>query len=170
MWNTTFPSRPDRRAHGFTLIELLVVMVIIGIVASILIGFFVSGFRKTQLRDGAVQLLTDMRQVRSQAQRTSMGGSVALTSTTPSTPLKTYATYLGNGTATPTKTDRTLSDPIRVAPYTSGAAYATLAYSAPYGDVTATGVVWVVSSSVISDKLYVKAVGVTGKVILSATP
>jgi type II secretion system protein H len=73
--------KPVRTLAGFTLIELLIVMAIVGIVASILAGFFIGSLRKTQLRDGAVQLLTDLRQARSQAQRTSQGSKVTLAST-----------------------------------------------------------------------------------------
>jgi prepilin-type N-terminal cleavage/methylation domain-containing protein len=157
------------KIQGFTLIELLIVMVIVGIVATILLGFFVTNLRKTQLRDGAVQLMADMRQARSQAQRTSQGSSVILTSTSVGSPSKTYRTQWG-GAATPTT--KTLSDPIRVAPFTTAPVNSgnSLSYSAPYGEVTGTGVVWEISSTVIPNKYYVKAVGVTGKVILSATP
>jgi type II secretory pathway pseudopilin PulG len=156
-------------------------MVIIGIVASILTGFFISSLRKTQLRDGAVQLLTDMRQARSQSIRTSQASSVILASTAQASPSNTYTTaWRTSGTvSTATSTTRTLTVPIRVAPYSSANA---LYYSGPYGEATnaagssgtaasaIAGVVWEVSSTVIPDKLYVKTIGVTGKVILSASP
>ena len=165
------PSLPNsRRVRGFTLIELLVVMVIIGIVASILIGFFVTSYRKTQLRDGAVQILTDLRQARSQAQRVSQGSSVTLDSAaTMTAPKKNYTTVWGSPQTT---TARTLTDPVRVAPYTGGTINSanSISYSAPYGEVLANGIVWEVSSTVIPDKIYVKAIGVTGKVVLSASP
>ncbi|WP_407539675.1 GspH/FimT family pseudopilin [Deinococcus radiomollis] len=148
-------------------------MAIIGIVASILTGFFVNNLRKAQLRDGAVQLLTELRQARSQAQRTSQNSTVTLTSTAYSSPNKGYSTAWGGSSAQ----SRTLTDPIRVAPYVGGTITTTtnsIIYSTPYGEVTGgaavSGIVWEISSTVISDKLYVKAVGVTGKVILSATP
>jgi len=171
-------SRSSSR-QGFTLIELLIVMVIIGIVASILIGFFVTNLRKAQLRDGAIQLLTDVRQARSQAIRTSQGSFVTLASTSQTSPSKTYTTsWSTSGTVgAPTSATRTLTDPIRVAPVTSVSSN-TVAYSAPYGEATnlsgttasaVNGIVWEVSSTVISDKLYIKTVGVTGKVILSAS-
>ncbi|WP_407571250.1 Tfp pilus assembly protein FimT/FimU [Deinococcus altitudinis] len=162
----------SRAVRGFTLIELLVVMVIIGIVATILIGFFVKSYRKTQLRDGAVQILTDLRQARSQAQRVSQGSTVALDSTaTMASPNKKYTTVWGSGSPQ-TTTNRTLTDPVRVAPYAGGTINSanSISYSAPYGEVLANGIVWEVSSTVISDKLYVKAIGVTGKVVLSASP
>lgn len=167
-----------RSRQGFTLIELLIVMVIIGIVASILLGFFVNSLRKTQLRDGAIQLLTDMRQARSQAIRTSQTSSVVLDSTAQASPSLTYTLSWSNGTSVVT-TPRTLTAPIRVAPYTSTSGANSLYYSGPYGELTnsagaganaVSGVIWEISSSVISNKLYVKTVGVTGKVILSASP
>lgn len=161
----------SRTVRGFTLIELLIVMAIIGIVASILTGFFVNNLRKAQLRDGAVQVLTDLRQARSQAQRTSQSSTVTLTSVAYSSPDKRYTTVWGGGSPQ----SRTLTDPIRVAAYVGGTITASgnsnsISYSAPYSEVTGTGIVWEISSTVIPDKLYVKAVGVTGKVILSASP
>ncbi|MGY2894472.1 pilus assembly FimT family protein [Deinococcus sp. UYEF24] len=162
----------SRRVRGFTLIELLVVMVIIGIVATILIGFFVTSYRKTQLREGAVQILTDLRQARSQAQRVSQGSLVSLDSTaTMTAPKKNYTTVWGSGSPQ-TTTNRTLTDPVRVAPYTGGTINSAnnISYTAPYGEVLANGIVWEVSSTVIPDKLYVKAVGVTGKVVLRPYP
>ena len=163
----------SRAVRGFTLIELLIVMAIIGIVASILTGFFVNNLRKAQLRDGAVQVLTDLRQARSQAQRTSQSSTVTLTSVAYSSPDKRYTTVWAGGSPQ----SRTLTDPIRVAPYVGGTFTApvnSIIYSSPYSEVTGgaavSGIIWEVSSTVIPDKLYVKAVGVTGKVILSASP
>lgn len=160
--------------QGFTLIELLIVIAIVGIVASILTGFFISNLRKVQLRDGAVQLLTDLRQARSQAQRTSQGSSVTLTSTSYSSPKAGYTTVWGSGSPQ-TTTSKSLTAPIQVAAYIGGTITASnnsnsIVYSSPYSEVTGTGIVWEVSSTVIPDKLYVKAVGVSGKVILSASP
>lgn len=163
--------RDPRTVGGFTLVELLIVMVIVGIVATILLGFFTSAYRKTQLRDGAVQLVTDLRQARLQAQRNSADSVVTLQSTATASPKSVYTTQWG--TAAPVS--RTLSTPVQVAPYTSGTvAYNQVTYTAPYselgGSAAAIGVIWEVSSPVTSSKLYVKTVGVTGKVILSDTP
>lgn len=164
MMRQNFPSiqRNSRHARGFTLIELLIVMVIIGIVATILLGFFIGAYRKTQLRDGAVQILTDVRQIRSQAQRTSVNSTATLSGSV-GAPALTYSLTMAGTTTT-----KTLLAPISVAPYTGYGK--TVTYSAPYGELSGSGVIWEVSSSVTSDKLYVKTVGVTGKAVLSATP
>lgn len=161
---------PLRRSlTGFTLIELLVVIAIIGILSAALVAFSANSLRKTQLRDGAVQVLADLRQARSQAQRSSQGSSVTLSSVAVASPSATYTTQWGGAA---TATTRSLSGLIRVAPYTTSPINSarTISYGAPYGEVTGTGIVWEISSTAISNKLYVKAVGVTGKVVLSDTP
>jgi len=156
-----FPTRSGR-TQGFTLIELLIVIAIIGILAAILIGFFIRDYRNTQVRDGAIQILTDLRQLRGQAQRTSANTNATVTGTVGS-PKATYSFTLGG-----TTTSRSLSAPIQVAPYTGYGQ--TVIYSAPYGELSGSGVIWAISSTLTSKVLYVKTVGVTGKVILSATP
>lgn len=162
MKRTLNMQESSRHVRGFTLIELLIVMVIVGIIAAILLGFFIGAYRKTQLRDGAVQVLTDVRQLRSQAQRTSVNSTATLSGSV-GAPALTYSTTMAGTTTT-----KTLSAPVRVAPYTGYDQ--TVTYSAPYGELSGSGVIWEVSSSLISDKLYVKTVGVTGKAVLSATP
>jgi prepilin-type N-terminal cleavage/methylation domain-containing protein len=158
-----------RSVRGFTLIELLIVIAIIGILSVALVAFSANSIRKTQLRDGAVQVLTDLRQARAQAQKTSQGSTITLDSGAVGSPLATYSTQWGGAASS---TPRSLSSPIRIAPYTTSPINSgrSISYSAPYGEVTDTGIVWEISSTLIPDKLYVKAVGVTGKVILSELP
>ncbi|WP_424949746.1 pilus assembly FimT family protein [Deinococcus sp.] len=161
----------SRLLRGFTLIEVLIVLVIVGIVTAVLVAFSADSYRKTQLRDGATQLVADLNRARGQAQRSSTDSVVTIDGAA-GTPFATYKTTWGGNVAgvAPTPVNRSLADPIRVAPY--NASYLpTITYSAPYGEInSAIGIVWEVSSLSTSAKLYIKSVGVTGKVILSATP
>ena len=156
-----------RIALGFTLVELLAVLAIIGIVTAVIVAFSADSYRKTQLRDGATQLVADLNRARAQAQRTSSDSVVTLTTAAVGSPDANYATQWAGAT---TATNKALPAPIRVAPYNSTYSLGAIRYSAPYGEVTATGILWEVSSLSTTSKLYIKAVGVTGKVMLSAAP
>ena len=151
---------------AFTLVELLAVIAIVGIITAVIVAFSADSYRKTQLRDGASQLVADLNRARAQAQRTSSNSVVTLTAAVGS-PDANYSTrWAGAATAT----SKILPASIRVAPYSSTYSQSAITYSAPYGEVPVTGIVWEVSSLSTATKLYIKAVGVTGKVMLSATP
>ena len=157
-------AAPTRHVSaGFTLLEVLMVIAIVGILASALYAMSINYLSKSQLREGAVQLLTDLRQARSQAQRSSLGSVVALIAPYPS---QQYTTLWGGSALSVT---HLLPSSVMVAPYTSATARS-VNYAAPYGEVGGAGVVWEVSSARTSERLYIKTVGVTGKVMLSASP
>ncbi|WP_425145755.1 pilus assembly FimT family protein [Deinococcus sp.] len=165
------PLRPSRRTSGFTLLELLIVIAIIGVLSGVLFYFSARAVYATQLRDGAIQVLTDLRQARSQAQRNTQGTTVTLDSTsTLAAPKSAYTTCWGTCPLTTLPVNRALGNLIRVAPYTSVNPASSISYKAPYGEVSAIGIVWEISSARIPTKFYVKTVGVTGKVVLSASP
>ena len=159
----------NRRQHGFTLLELLVVMTIVGILIAIVISSSLTTQRRSQLRDAAVQLIADLNQARGLSSRTSVDTAVALcvsgsACTATSGPTTTYQNaWTGAGSGI-----RILPNGIKVAVYSSSANKIT--YAAPNGEVSTNGILWQLSSPTISDVYYVKAVGVTGKVIFSATP
>ena len=164
-------TRRARVVKGFTLIELLVVLTIIAIISGALVALSIRNYQNAQLRDGAVQLSGELRQARASAQRISQDSTVELTSST-ATPDPGYRVRLGSGSWT----SKTLPTNIRVVAYTpaSGTRFTnTAVYSAPYGEMGGstgvTGVIWEVSSTATSRKWYLKTVGVTGKVMLSAT-
>lgn len=163
----------SRSSLGFTLIEVLIVVLIIGIITAVLVAFSADSYRKTQLRDGASQMIADLNRARSQAQRSSTDSVVSIVGAVGS-PDNRYTTTWAVAGTTSTTTQKTLPAPIRVAPYSAANSIKTITYSAPYGEVggsnAVSGILWEISSLSTSTKLYVKAVGVTGKVILSATP
>lgn len=160
-----------RTVQGFTLLEVLIVVVIVGIVTAVLVAFSSDSYRKTQLRDGATQLVADLNRARGQAQRSSTDSTVALTGTV-GNPNAAYTTTWGGAVAgvAAMPVSRSLAIPVRVSPYNNTYFPNTITYSAPYGEINAIGILWEVSSLSTSAKLYIKSVGVTGKVILSATP
>ncbi|ULH16793.1 type II secretion system GspH family protein [Deinococcus sp. KNUC1210] len=162
---TERPAGQRRTLQGFTLLEVLVVIAIIGILAGALVALSARNYRKSQLRDGAVQLMTDLNRARSLAQRSSFDSTVQIMGQL-GAPSSTYTTLWGGG-ATPVT--RSLPTSVQVAPLSSAASARTLTYSAPYAETDSIGTLWEVSSSGSSDRLYLKAVGVTGKVILSAS-
>lgn len=155
------PGPPQGRLQGYTLLELLVVLTILGILLGVLSVNSLRSLRVTQLQEGGVQLATDLERARTVAQRDSQDATVTLASPAAGVALESYSVTLSGTTRT-----YTLPNGLRVAPYGSTN---TVTFNAPHGELSAPGVVWVVSSPIIGDQLYVKTVGVTGKVILSAT-
>lgn len=152
------------KRRGFTLVELLVVLTVTGILAAAFAMTSLRGSRVQQLQEGAGQLVADLERARSLAQRNSQNNTVALTATSTASPSGGYSVTLSGTTQA-----YTLANGVRAAPYL-GTTPNTVTFTAPYGELgNTTGVVWEVSSPLISDRLYVKLVGVTGKVILSAS-
>lgn len=145
------------RRQGFTLLELLVVIAIIGILISIFSVNLIRSIRTAELREAATQVATDLRRARSQAQR----GSTAVQLSLPGTTASTSYTF--------TSQPRTLPNGVSLVCKTNCSASAvTVTYSAPYGELGATGRVFTVRSPVSTITPYeIRIVGVTGKVILT---
>lgn len=161
-----------RPRSGFTLIELLVVLSVIGIISAGLMAISIRSYQDARLRDGATQLSSELRLARGAAQRSSVDSTVQITSTSYAAPDPGYRVQVAGGSWV----NRTLPANIRVAPYQppSDTLFPSSAvYTAPYGEMGGTsatrGVIWEVSSTATSRKWYLKTVGVTGKVMLSAT-
>ena len=74
----TVSGRRSARQRGFTLIELLTVLAILAIALTIGAPLGIESIRQSQLREGAVQVTTELQRLRSQAQRDSAGITLAL--------------------------------------------------------------------------------------------
>lgn len=149
-----------RRAAGFTMVELLIIMAIIAIVAGIFAWNMLRTLRQNELRDAAYQLMTDVRKTRATVQKTGLPSMIEIQ------PDKvTYNMQTGTGPIS----SRILPNGVQVVPNTPGA-YTQMMYFPPFGTLGADGTVWKLSSPSFGLITYVKIVGVTGKVMLSAAP
>lgn len=146
-----------RARAGFTLLELLLVIAILGIVFGIFSWFLLRSLRQTELREAAAQLIADLRRSRSNAQQSGRVSTLELG------PLKTaYSVKIGSGTP------RNFSLPHRVT-VEAQVGGSRVVNQPPFGTLDDTGLVWKLQSPAYSDmRLYVKVVGITGKVMLSA--
>ncbi len=163
------------RQQGFTLLQTLVVMAIIGMLASVLGYYSYVSVQAGRLREAAQQVVVDIQRARSQAQQTSENSQVALcatisTSCVPAATNRVYTVRWGAGGTGAGSGTRTLPYNITLTSVATAAGSGYLAYTAPYAETEATGPVWQVTSPASAVRpLYIKVVGVTGKVSLGAT-
>ncbi|MFC4452598.1 type II secretion system protein [Deinococcus sonorensis] len=158
------PRHRVRVQQGFTLIELLVVMAIVGVLATVVFLSLLRARNRQQLQEGARQLATDLSRARAQAQLSSQSSVVALVSSN----ANRYTTQWRGAAAI----TRTLPYNLTVAAMssaTTAAGSTSLTYTAPYGTLDVDGVVWRVTSPALNESLFVKAVGVTGKVLVTSS-
>lgn len=166
---------PPGRVHGFTLLELLIVMLMVGVVAAALLYNQNRNRQRQVLREGVYQVISELIRARSQAQVTSRSSTVSVVVADPANRTFRVATG-GNAAVTrPLPANLTLRAcaPLAVAgsasicgPSTASSSV-TVEFQPPYGTLDAAGNVWQVTSTALGESLYVKVVGVTGKVILS---
>ncbi|RJF72801.1 prepilin-type N-terminal cleavage/methylation domain-containing protein [Deinococcus cavernae] len=147
------------RRDGVTIVEILVVIAIIGLLAGIFGWSLISGIRKAQLREAANQVASDFRRARSQAQR---GSADMVIEWTLDANGKITAYSLA-GQSRPVANGAVLSC---ITGCSSGNNKVT--YTAPYGELDATGNVFSLTSPMTSlPTMQVRIVGVTGKVIVA---
>lgn len=165
----------QQRQGGFTVLELLMVMVIVGVVAAALFYNQNRNRQRQILRDGAYQIVTELIRARSQAQRTSRDSTVNLNLSDASR--RSFMTATGGAAALTRQLGAGLS--LRACAASTGSepacspndalSYSSVTFQAPYGTLDATGNVWQVTNTNIAEALYVKVVGITGKVVLSGS-
>lgn len=154
-------TRPRRFQAGFTLLELLVVIAILGIMAGAFSLSLIRSIRQNELRDAAYQLIGDLRRARTGAQKTGVDNKISVVANT-----STY-TLLVYNTPTPISRTYTLPHGVKISPVGSTT---DLTYKPPFGTVETIGASWKLTSpSNPNLNLWVKAIGITGKVMLSAT-
>ena len=140
---------------GFTLIELLVVIAIIGILSGIFGWNLLRSIRSAELREATTNFASDLRRARSQAQR---GSADMVIQWTPNG-AGNMTTYSVAGQS------RTLANSVKM---TCSSCGTKLTYTAPYGEIDATGNVFVLTSPMSAvSPMQVRVVGVTGKVIIA---
>ncbi|UQN05551.1 Tfp pilus assembly protein FimT/FimU [Deinococcus sp. QL22] len=147
-----------RAQSGFTLLELLVVIAIIGILSGVM-GFSLMGMlRRTEVRNAAAEVMADLRLARVNAQKTGLPSPVTIINGTGS-----YTAQIRPGALQ----TRTLDSGVTLQAVSSATALKVI-YRAPFGTVDTIGLVWEVRSRATQvPPLYIKVVGITGKVILS---
>ena len=150
----------NSRRGGFTLLEILVVLVILAILGAISYSYSLRSIRLGQLREAAYQVATDLKAARSSAMRLTQPGAVNWTA---SSAITSYNVVIGGNS-----TSRTVPNDLSFA-CQSGCSTPSISYKAPYGEIGAAGTILAFSSPAISATIYVKVVGVTGKVIVSDT-
>ncbi|CAM3512890.1 type II secretion system protein [Deinococcus frigens] len=151
-------TNANRIQAGFTLLELLVVIAILGIIAGAFGLFLIRSLRQSELRDAAYQMIGDLRRARTGAQKMGVDNAVAITPNT-----SEYLLAVGGGTGQV----RTLPHRVKVSPVGNTNL---LTYKPPFGTLDTIGVSWKLTSPADpSLNLWVKAIGITGKVMLSAT-
>ena len=146
---------------GFTLLEILVVLGILGILGAIGYSSYLRSIRLGQLREAAYQVASDLRSARSSAMRLSQSASVSWAA---SGAVTSYSVVTA-GSSSARSVPNTLSFSCQ-----SGCATKSIIYTAPYGELGgATGSILSFSSPSINATIYVKIVGVTGKVMVTDT-
>lgn len=162
---------------GFTLVEILIVLGVIAILAGIVGSTLLRSIRSAELREAAVQVATDLRRARSQAQRGS--ADIQISWTPDSTPDRIIRGYRVGGDTT----DRLLPGGVTMtcdsgcSSSSPTANFNNLTYTAPYGELSP-------QNGAISGKrftlrspmagltpLSLRVVGITGKVaVTQGTP
>ena len=156
-----------RRVRGFTVLELMIVLVVIGIIGAIFSYTLFNSFQSSLVQQGATQLAADLNRAKSLSQRSTTNSSVTISATGAS---NTYTTqWINASTGGILIQTSTLPNGISVSlPSTNGGSNI-VTFSPPFGTQDAVGEVWVVSGASRVPPLYVKVIGVTAKVVISAT-
>lgn len=145
------------RQRGFSLLELLLVIAIIGVVSAFGLSSFRAESERARINQAAAQVVADLQRARSASQRYNQDASFSINATT----TDKYELVIGGVTS-----KRTLPTGAQL----SAANAFTLKYSAPFGEVrdAIPSTITVKLAGRDTKPRYIKVLGVTGKVILSA--
>ena len=147
---------------AFILIELLLVLTIIGILSSIGWIIYLRGVKQSEVRQVSTQLTSELRQARSNSQKTGADYEFSWTLNTTSTP-KTIKSYTVKNMFTNHKKTIDLDEKTLVTCISDCST--SLIYRAPFGEIDAIGPVFQIQSRFAGiAKKTVKVYGVTGKV------
>jgi prepilin-type N-terminal cleavage/methylation domain-containing protein len=143
--------------RGFTLIELLVVLAIFGILGGVVLWVYIRESRLSYVRDAAFALQSDIENLRTSAIRLNGSATFERLSDT-----QVRLTFPNN----PTPRTVTLRPGLAIRLMTGS--NNTFTYQAPLATISTGSNVYEVSLA-NAPSVYVKVIGITGKVILSAT-
>lgn len=150
--------RAKHARAGFTLLEMLMVLVILGILTGVMAFNLLGNLRRTEVRNAAAQVMNDLRLARMNAQKTGLVSPVTIVNGTGGYTAQTNAGAVQI---------KTLENGVTLWATTSTNGFQ-VAYRPPFGTLDTIGLVWEVRSRAAQvPSLYIKVVGVTGKVILS---
>ena len=157
----------DHFTAGFTLTELLIVISIAGILMFVGFTAYQRSILSNRVQDASLQLAVDLRKARSLSQRQSVNTSLTFTSASGSA-VSTYSLNLPSGAASITLPNAVTMTCVLGC---TSSGLQSIIYKTPFGEMSSSigGFVLQLNSPVsgISPR-FVKVVGVTGKVMVSA--
>ena len=154
---------------GFTLLEMLIVLAVLGILIAAGLTTFAQQARQTLVRQAAVQVQADLEQLRSSSIRYNRNFEFRWSNTT----LNGYSVDANDPTiaGAVVARDRVLPDGIEVDIVGSADTSVAVRYSSPLAVLEAAPPVFRVriANSTTTNPLFIKVIGVTGRVAISGT-
>ena len=149
--------RVSTKRQGFTLLELLLVVTIIGVMSAVSISGFRAASDRARVNQAAAQLSADLQRARSASQRYNREARFITDTAT----ANSYELVINGDTL-----ERTLPAGAQL----SADNALNIRYSAPFGEIgdAVPSRIKVDLANRSAKPLYVKVLGVTGKVVLSA--
>ena len=154
---------------GFTLLEMLIVLAVLGILFAVGLTTFAQQSRQTLIRQAAVQIQADLEQLRSSSIRYNRNFEFRWSNTT----LNGYSVDVNDPVTAGAviNRNRVLPDGVKIDVAGSTPTTVSISYSSPLAVVTAAPPVFRVriANSTTTNPLFIKIIGVTGRVAISGT-